>query len=45
GLVPGARVTMLDRAPFGGPIRLRVRKAECAIGPQLAGSVWVEVAE
>ncbi|MBA3559067.1 MAG: metal-dependent transcriptional regulator [Gemmatimonadaceae bacterium] len=45
GLVPGARVTMLERAPFGGPIRLRLRKAECAIGPELAGSVWVEVAE
>jgi len=45
GLVPGARVTMLERAPFGGPIKLRVRKVECAIGPALAGSVWVEVAE
>ncbi len=42
GLVPGARVTVLEQAPFGGPIRLYVGDAERAIGPALAGIVLVE---
>ncbi|MEJ7811160.1 MAG: metal-dependent transcriptional regulator [Gemmatimonadaceae bacterium] len=45
GLVPGARVKLLDRAPFGGPIRLRVGGRECAIGPALAAVVGVEAEE
>ncbi|HEU4565618.1 MAG TPA: metal-dependent transcriptional regulator [Gemmatimonadaceae bacterium] len=45
GLVPGARVMVLARAPFGGPITLRVGERECAIGPALAAVVMVDRAE
>ena len=42
GLVPGARVTLLEQAPFGGPIKLSVGDTERSIGPALAGIVLVE---
>jgi len=45
GLIPGARVTVVARAPFDGPITVRVgsgaRAAEYAIGPALGHGVWV----
>jgi DtxR family transcriptional regulator, Mn-dependent transcriptional regulator len=47
-LVPGARVTLLERAPFGGPLRLRIENAdsadEHAVGSELANVVQVVVA-
>ncbi|HEX6542970.1 MAG TPA: metal-dependent transcriptional regulator [Ktedonobacterales bacterium] len=47
-LVPGARVTLLERAPFGGPLRLRIENAdvfsEHAVGSELADAVQVVVA-
>ena len=45
GLVPGASVAVLDRAPFGGPITVRVGAGECQVGPALAAVVMVEAAE
>jgi DtxR family Mn-dependent transcriptional regulator len=46
GLVPGARISVVARAPFDGPITVRVgtgaRAAEYAIGPGLGQGVWVE---
>jgi DtxR family transcriptional regulator, Mn-dependent transcriptional regulator len=49
GLLPGARVTMRERAPFGGPLRIHVgdptNGQEHAIGPQLADEVGVVVME
>jgi DtxR family Mn-dependent transcriptional regulator len=42
GLVPGTEVTVLERAPFEGPITLRVAGRERAIGPALAAVVLVE---
>jgi DtxR family Mn-dependent transcriptional regulator len=42
GLRPGAEVTILERAPFEGPIRLLVAGAERLIGPALAFVVRVE---
>lgn len=39
GLVPGALVTLLEVAPFGGPIRLNVAGMEQSIGPALAGEI------
>jgi DtxR family Mn-dependent transcriptional regulator len=42
GLRLGSEVTLLDRAPYGGPIRIRVGNCERLIGPQLAASVMVE---
>jgi DtxR family Mn-dependent transcriptional regulator len=38
---PGAVVRVLSRAPFGGPVTLEVAGATRAIGPALAGEVWV----
>lgn len=49
GLIPGARMRLIERAPYGGPIRLEVGEGrdtyERAIGPELAGAIQVEVAE
>ena len=48
GLVPGANVRVLDREPFGGPLRVHVGDpddgAEHAVGPQAAASVGVVLA-
>jgi DtxR family Mn-dependent transcriptional regulator len=41
-LLPDAEVTVLDRAPFGGPVRLRVDAQEQNIGPQLAACILVK---
>jgi DtxR family Mn-dependent transcriptional regulator len=45
GLVPGARVVVVERAPFGGPITLRVGDRDRVIGPTLAAVVLVDHAE
>lgn len=41
-LQPGAEVTMLSRAPFEGPLTLRIGKNEQVVGPNLAAQVLVE---
>lgn len=45
-LVPGTRVRLVDRAPFGGPLQLEVGEEDAAeiqaIGPELAAAVQVE---
>jgi DtxR family transcriptional regulator, Mn-dependent transcriptional regulator len=45
GLVPGACVSVRDRAPFGGPLRVHIGEpddgAEHAVGPSLAAGVLV----
>lgn len=45
GLVPGTRVALEYKAPFGGPLRLRLIDApdvlEREIGPQLADVLWI----
>lgn len=41
GIRPGAPVRIVDRAPFGGPITLRVARAERLIGSELARHVLV----
>ena len=41
GLYPGAAVTLLDRLPFDGPLRIRVADAEHLIGPPLAAAILV----
>jgi DtxR family Mn-dependent transcriptional regulator len=43
GITPGTEVEVVSRAPFGGPIALRVASGDpCAIGPELAGDILVE---
>jgi len=41
-LVPGAQVTVLERMPFNGPVRVRVAAREHVLGRELAGGVCVE---
>ncbi len=44
GLVPGAHVMVLERAPFNGPVRLRVENEERVIGAELSKTLQVEPA-
>lgn len=41
GLMPGAAREIVARAPFNGPIRLRVGREEDVLGMDLAKSLWV----
>ena len=41
GITPGSTVTVVERAPFGGPITLRVGDLTRAVGPALAERVLV----
>jgi DtxR family Mn-dependent transcriptional regulator len=41
GLVPGQPVEIVGRAPFNGPMRLRVGREEAVIGVELMKSLWV----
>ena len=41
-IVPGAEVIVLSKAPYDGPITLRVSGTSLAIGPALAAQVMVE---
>lgn len=41
-LQPGAHITLLARAPFDGPITLRIGTSEPVVGPNLAAQVLVE---
>jgi DtxR family Mn-dependent transcriptional regulator len=45
GLLPGARVKVLERAPFRGPITLHVGTRRCAIDPDLADLVLVRASK
>lgn len=42
GLIPGARVRIIERLPFDELIRIEVRSQIHVIGQQLARAVWVE---
>lgn len=42
GLTPGTTVTLIERAPFGGPIDLRVGGQTITIGPALAERLLVD---
>ncbi|MEW5987352.1 MAG: metal-dependent transcriptional regulator [Chloroflexota bacterium] len=41
GLTPGAAVELLGRAPFNGPMRLRVGRDEVVLGVELTKALWV----
>jgi DtxR family Mn-dependent transcriptional regulator len=47
GLYPSARLELLERAPFGGPLRIRVGeepvRAEQMLGAELAESIIVKL--
>jgi DtxR family Mn-dependent transcriptional regulator len=42
GLQPGTSVTVLARAPFDGPLTLRIGATESMVGPRLAEQVLVD---
>ena len=44
-LTPGTELTLVDRAPFGGPLTLAVGDARPAVGPSVAEQVLVEPLE
>ncbi|MCB9420934.1 MAG: metal-dependent transcriptional regulator [Ardenticatenaceae bacterium] len=41
GLVPGASFEIVGRAPFNGPMRLKVNQEEVVLGINLTESLWV----
>jgi DtxR family Mn-dependent transcriptional regulator len=41
GLLPGTPFEILGRAPFNGPMRLRIGREEVVIGYELMKSLWV----
>lgn len=41
GLVPGAEFEIVGRAPFNGPMRLRVGRDEIVLGIELIKNLWV----
>jgi DtxR family transcriptional regulator, Mn-dependent transcriptional regulator len=43
GLVPDTHVTLIDKAPFGGPLTLDVGGTQQAVGVELAERIRVEV--
>jgi DtxR family Mn-dependent transcriptional regulator len=43
GILPGKRIDVLERQPFGGPLLVSVDGREQALGGQLAGAMRVEV--
>jgi DtxR family Mn-dependent transcriptional regulator len=43
GLVPGVRLTLVNRAPFNGPLRIRVGAQDHVLGTELAQALRVEV--
>ena len=44
GLRPDVGFTVLDRAPFHGPIRLRLGKKEVSVGSELAAEIFITTA-
>ena len=45
GLRPGETVTVLGRAPFGGPVTVTCGGKQLALAAELAGSLYAEAAE
>jgi DtxR family Mn-dependent transcriptional regulator len=41
GLFPEVHVTLLDKAPFGGPMSLQVGETRCTLGDELARQIYV----
>ena len=41
GLTPTTRLTLIDMEPFGGSLRVKIGKAEKAIGRELAAQIFV----
>jgi len=44
-LVPGASITLLNRAPFNGPVRLKALNGEHVLGAEMADDLFIELAQ
>jgi len=44
GLIPGATVVVVDRAPLDGPLTLRVGERLVSISPEVAAFIWAKPA-
>jgi DtxR family Mn-dependent transcriptional regulator len=44
-LVPGASITLLNRAPFNGPVRLKALNGEHVLGAEMANDLYIELAQ
>jgi len=42
-LVPGAAITLLNRAPFNGPVRLKAPNGEHVLGAEMANDLFIEI--
>ncbi|NIU38505.1 metal-dependent transcriptional regulator, partial [Candidatus Bathyarchaeota archaeon] len=42
GLVPGSKVQIEEKAPFNGPIMVKVMGASYALGRNVASVIWVK---
>jgi Fe2+ transport system protein FeoA len=40
GLLPGTRITVISRAPLGGPLVIEVGRARVAISADVGAQVW-----
>lgn len=45
GLKPGAEVVVSGRAPFNGPLMVRVDGSEHALGDEVCSKIWVRLSE
>jgi len=45
GIVPGANVVIAEKAPFEGPITVKVMDARYALGRSVASVIWVKKEE
>lgn len=41
GLMPGVSFELVNRAPFNGPLRLKLGRNEQVLGAELAAAIWV----
>ena len=42
-LVPGVSITLINRAPFNGPVRLKTQGGERVLGAEMANDLYVEI--
>jgi Fe2+ transport system protein FeoA len=43
GLTPGSEITVIQAAPFNGPLEITVRGSRLAIGRGMANKIYVDV--
>jgi len=42
-LIPGTTLTLLNRAPFNGPVRLKTPQGEHVLGAEMADDLFIEM--